>query len=67
LTVRKAERRIEACKVRIERQESFVKKLTEDGYDGGVAGRVLSNLHDLHEIYVSYRQAIIDGLTRSAP
>jgi hypothetical protein len=47
------------------RQYGLIDKLKMDGHDIEAAERLLRNLMDLHDIYVSHRRSILEGLNRN--
>jgi hypothetical protein len=47
-------------------QYALIEKLNSDGHDVQRAERALRNLVELHDLYVKYRQVLLDGLDRRA-
>lgn len=53
------------CKSYITRQHGLIDRLTGDGHDVGPAQRLLENLLELHDLFVSYRLRLLDGLNKT--
>ena len=62
----KTEQQIAECKGRISRQHDIIGKLKNDGHDTRLAERSLENLIELHDLFVSHRVVLVDGLDRRA-
>jgi hypothetical protein len=63
----KADRYISQCKAHIVRYYDLIDKQRNWGDDARPAKRALRNLMELHDIYVSYRRVVYDGLSRRTP
>jgi hypothetical protein len=63
----KADRYISQCKAHIVRYYDLIDKQKTGGHDARLAERALRNLMELHDIYVSYRRVVNDGLSRRTP
>jgi len=62
----KAERNIAKCKEHIARQRGLIEKLKTNGHDIAPSQRLLRNLTELHDLFVSFREAVVTALERSA-
>jgi hypothetical protein len=60
-------RRMGECSARIANLETILDRSRSKGYEVGPTEQVLRNMRELHRVYDDYRQAIVDGLNRSAP
>jgi len=54
------------CKSHISLQYALIERLKGDGHDIKPAERLLGNMMELHDLYVSYREVLLDGLDRRA-
>jgi hypothetical protein len=59
-----ADRHIARCKSLISLQYTVIDNLKNDGHDTQRAERLLRNMMELHDVFVSYRQTLLDGLNR---
>lgn len=62
----KTDSHIAKCKRYISLQYTVVEKLKANGHDSQAAERLLRNMMEIHDLYVSYRQVLLDALDRSA-
>ena len=62
----KIEKHVADCKAHIVRQRGLIDQLNLAGYDIGHAERLLQNLTELHDQFVSYQQALAGSVDRRA-
>jgi hypothetical protein len=62
----KTEKHIADCKEHITRQYGLIDKLNLAGNDIGPVDRLLRNLMNLHDLFVSHRQVRVAALGRRA-
>jgi hypothetical protein len=60
----KTDGHIASCKEHITRQYGLIDRLNGEGRDVGPAQRLLENLLDLHDLFVSYRRLVSESLNR---
>lgn len=53
------------CKAHITRQHDLIDRLNGDGHDVGPAQRLLKNLLELHDLFISYRLRLLESLNQA--
>jgi hypothetical protein len=61
----KIQRRISACKERIDQHERLIHKARANGHDTSAAERVLDNLIELQEFFWCYHQVVLEAINRN--
>jgi hypothetical protein len=61
----KADRYLGEFQAHISRLLTLIGKLRADGHDASPPERLLNNMTELHQLFVSYRQIVVDALNRN--